>query len=188
MIDTAGENSPKGISGKRLAIGVVACLAVIFSVGFWCARAYSQLNSARQATDEAWRNVARVLDARYRDLEKPIAACVENRHCDPQWGQQWRSAVDRFRTSAVPQSQRLAAGEAEDTLARLPTSAHATLPDELGRLFDQAGRASAELDGVLSKYRDACQRERSLLSTVGVRLLDVMLVFRQPQELSLAQR
>ncbi len=168
--DQPREVGQRGLSGKRVTAVVVLLLLL---VGAWLSYTlwvYSQVDRARGETNIAWRNLVDRLDERYREAEKYVAKGVDARDIEMQLGEQFRLAVDRFRTTAQPSAQYITAEEIEKQLAG----------------FKDIPEPTAELQLAVDRFNACLRQERDVLSSPGGRFLSVFLKFAEPEELRLS--
>lgn len=160
-----------GLSGKQVTGWVVAALAAIGIVLSYTLWTYNRLDDARRVSVVAWREVTEQLNERYRAAEHTVAEGVDERTLRMEFGEQFRLAIDAFRTTSLPEKQFAAAERVEEMLAQPEfTDAGATLPE-----LSDAGRSAIE------NFNQAKDLERSLLDSWGGRFLDIFLKFESPR-------
>ena len=164
-----------GISGKQVTGWVVAALAVIGVVLSYTLWTYNRLDDARRVSVAEWREVTEHLSERYRIAERTVAAGVDDRTLRMEDGEQFRLALDTFRTTSLPEKQFAAAARVEEILARQELSAAAAQLN-----LSDGGRDAVE------SFNQAKEFERALLESWGGRFLDIFLKFDLPRRFVLA--
>lgn len=170
-LPTVQPGAVPGLSGKQVTGWVVAALVVIGIVLSYTLWTYNRLDVARLASVVAWREVTEQLSERYRVAERTVALGVDERALRMEYGEQFRLAIDAFRTTSLPEKQFVAAERVEEMLAQPEfVGAVATLPP-----LPIEGRSAIE------NFNQAKDRERQLLESWGGRFLDIFLKFESPR-------
>lgn len=159
-----------GLSGRRVTLCVLAALVLVAGGVSYALFTYNRIDFARAQSADAWRELADQLAGRYRRAENAIARGVDKREIDMKWGEKFRLAVDRFRTTAQSTLQFAAACELEDLL----------------RSQQMRLEVSAGLRDAVAEYNVRRAVERSALDSWGGRFLSMFLQFPEPVDLDLA--
>lgn len=163
-------SSTRSLSGKRMTIVLMLILLSTGGLFYWVTTAYSVYNAARRQTDRDWRELATLLETRYRELDQRITEANPS-VVDPQLRDDWKAARDQFQGTGISRLQIDSAEKVEAIVARLPESL-ATTP-------------SAELAGARAKYDQSAQQQRAIGQTAGSKLLKVMLNLPDPKDFAL---
>lgn len=170
-----GAGPAGGISGKRLTLAVLATLIGTGLLLTYTLYVYSQLDEARKRADAQWREVATLLDSRYRGAELAVAKGVDSGAVKMEFGEQFRLAIDGFRTTSDSTKQQQTAVKLEQLLA-----------SEAARLSiggaDSAAPLKSEtplLKSVEQYNADTAEITR-ILGTPGGKILDVFLGIPTP--------
>lgn len=163
-------NAPnRSLSGKRLTIVLMIVLLSTGGLFYWVTTSYSVYNAARRQTDRNWRELATLLESRYRTVDVRLSA-AEQPAIDTALVEQWRSARDQFTGTGISGLQMDSAVKVEAVLSQLPeTVVAATEPSE-------------ELKSAIAKYDQSAIAQRAIGKTAGSRLLKVMLNLPDPKD------
>lgn len=158
------------MSGRRVTSVVLASLLIVggwLSYTLWT---YNRIDVARANTAQSWRQLAEQLSVRYRGAESQIAAGVDERQIDMEFGERFRLAMDRFRTTAQSEPQFEAARELEDLLAekRIPA------------------KSSGDLSAAVDQFNAKIDSESRVIDSVGGRFLSLFLHFQPSVKMELA--
>ena len=168
----SSSGSNRSFSGKRLTIVLMIVLLGTGGLFYWVTTAYTTYNAARRQTDRDWRELATLLEARYRTIDERIAS-VEQPNLDKQLVDDWRSARDSFTGTGISGLQIQSAEKIESVIERLPDSIPAK--DTLGE----------DLKNAVAKYEVSANHQRAVGQTLGSRLLKVMLNLPDPTDIVL---
>jgi hypothetical protein len=157
-----------GISGKRLTVVVLVALIGTGLLLTYTLSVYSQLDLARKRADAQWREVATMLDARYRQAELAVAKGVDSHAVKMEFGEKFRLAVDGFRTTTSSASQQHSSELLEQLLA-----AEAEALGAVG--------VASELAQGIEAYNSHSSQIAKILASPGGRILDVFLGLPAPQ-------
>ncbi len=157
-------------SGKRLTIVLMIVLLATGGLFYWVTTSYSTYNAARRQTDRDWRELATLLEVRYRTINERVATVA-----DESIARQWRTARDQFTATGISQLQIQSAREAEAVIGELPQTV--TTEDTV----------SEELKLAVDKYEQSADHQRAVGRTLGSRLLKVMLNLPDPIDIELMQ-
>lgn len=166
-IDSQSPKLPPSLSGKKVAVAMLVGMLVVGGGLGYSLWVYSQLDAARQATRQTWRNLASELDSRYRASELQLARGIDAATIPMEVGERFRLAVDRFRTTSDPLQQQAAAQAIEDLLQEPALSPVAP------------ATGGAELPPLVDQYNAQRLEEQRILSGPGGRALDIFLEFPQ---------
>ncbi len=158
------------MSGRSLTAVVLSTLILVGAGISYTLWSYNRIDAARAASTASWRNLAAGLSERYRQAELAVARGVDQRKIEMEFGERFRLAVDRFRTSAQLHLQYDAAQELEQLMSKQP-----------GLLS-----ASTALAQEVQDYNAILKNLRTALSTPGGRFLSLFLNFANPDDLRLA--
>ncbi|MEZ6134407.1 MAG: hypothetical protein R3C53_05800 [Pirellulaceae bacterium] len=165
-------SAPVGVSGKRLTGWVLVAMLLVGGTLMYSLAVYSQLDVDRAHSNAAWRGVANELDERYRLAELLVAKSVDAEQLPMEVGERFRLSLDRFRTTASPAEQRLAAMELEQLLDNDALQIYELeIPDTLSTKIEE--------------FNQSAQAIQERLASPGGRLLDIFLGFANPEEFSL---
>ena len=167
---------PPGISGKRVTLWVITGLVVVgvsLSYALWT---YNRLDAARAQSASAWRGAMESLAERYQAAELGLAESAASGATSDEFNQQFKSAVDTFRTTSIVNEQVFAAERIEVLIGsgEFPSQARQTL------------LSPTQLLVALDEYNQRRDRERVLLKSLGGRILDIFLEFPDSQPFHLA--
>ena len=162
----------RSYSGKRLTIVLMIVLLSTGGLFYWVTTAYTTYNAARRQTDRDWRELATLLETRYRKLDERLASVGEP-NLDKQLIEDWRAARDTFTGTGISGLQIQSAEKVEAVIERLPDAISAK--DTLGD----------ELNSALVKYEESAKHQRAVGQTLGSRLLKVMLNLPDPKDIVL---
>ncbi len=157
-------NKGPGTSGKKVVIGVVIFLASVGSSIGYCLWCYTKVEETRRDSAEAWRSVAVELEQRYRSIEKEVAQSIDDQTLPMAWGEKFRLAVDRFRTSASPVIQRTAAQAVESELESSSLTRDILIP-------------SAILEERIGAYNETSESELAAQRAPGAQVLATVLQY-----------
>lgn len=167
-----------GMSGKKLTAVVIVGLVIIgmgLSYTLWT---YSRIDAAREDVQVAWREVVQQLASRYHRIETAVARGVDDEQIAMEWGEQFRLAIDHYRTTAQFDEQYLAAERVESLLVGEPV-AHIDLKPE--NALDEA------LDEALDSLDAQLKQRSDWLSSPGGKFLDIFLEFPELPEFVLSK-
>lgn len=109
-------SAPQGVSGRKLTSVVLVLLVVLGGGLSYVLWTYNKIDGHRAKAEVAWQDLANQLSSRYAIAEKELAKKVDNETEKMEVGEQFRLAVDRFRTSAQLNLQLQAARDVEKSL------------------------------------------------------------------------
>lgn len=161
---------PGGVSGRMLT-GIILALLILLGGGLsYTLWSYNRLDQQRAVANELWLDLASELSTRYRGIEKEVADRVDERTMEMEIGEEFRLAVDRFRTTAQPNLQLEAAREIEGLLTDMPW----------------VGKPSESLLDVTNRYNDQLSQVREVVGSTGGQVLSLFLTFPSYAPLQLA--
>lgn len=162
----------RSVSGKRLTIVLMIVLLSTGGLFYWVTTSYSAYNAARRQTDRDWRELATLLETRYRILDQRIGP-ADQPTVEAKLSQEWRAARDAFTGTGISSLQVESAEKVESVIERLPDSVAAS------------ETVSDELKSALGKYEKSARHQREMGSTAGSRLLKIMLNLPDPKDIQL---
>ncbi len=167
--------APSGAySGKRLTVVLLLVLLSTGGLFYWVTTAYGSYNATRRQTDRDWRELASALELRYQAFDKRVATGVSDQTVDPKLAEQWRAARDAFVGTGIVSLQVDAARQVEQLIDQLP-----------GPL--QQEPVSDDLSSALAQYQQSSVHQREVGSSLGSKVLKLLLNLPDPHEFSLTK-
>ena len=142
---------------------------------------YSQLENIRADQREAWGELREPLAARYREVEKRVAAGVDGGSIPIAWAEKFRLGIDQFRTTAQPADQYAAAEQVEGLMRELRGE------EKIKDANSIVPQVSRDVAAALTEFNRHLNRETEQLRSAGCQLLDIFLAFRQPGQFELVE-
>ncbi|MEM7477042.1 MAG: hypothetical protein AAF483_18820 [Planctomycetota bacterium] len=153
--ETKTENTqapPPGVSGKKVAIVVLALLIGLVGSISYVLSSYNSIDDARKEAGTAWIELADELSARYKQVELDVAKRVDDRSIDMELGEEFRLALDRFRGTSILEKQLLASQALEQLLSKMgceeePTASAMEYATAFNECIDDVQRRFGSLGG-----------------------------------------
>lgn len=164
------------VSGKRMTLVVLITMLVTGGLFYWVTTAYGTYNASRRQTDIAWRSLATVLDARYKQYDEAVTSAASTGSIEGLTSERWQVARDAFSRTTLSSHQIAAARDLEKIVEMLPAE-----------LRDAASDNADSLKSSADNYAKAVAIQRSVGHKTGSQLLKQMLVLPDPAEFQLAQ-
>ena len=136
----------------------------------WVLGTYNQINEVRLRVADSWRQLAGELDARYSQLEVKVAKRVDDESIKMESGEEFRLALDHFRTTTQTPLQIEYARDVERLIQEFKLST--AIPNNL--------------DVSLSKHNEQMAHLQKLVASPAGKLLGVFLQFEDTSNFSLA--
>lgn len=164
-----------GLSGPKITVILLILLSGLCGSIIFTLAVYDRLNAARTATDEQWRRLSNLLSNDYQQLSQRTLTdqTIADQRLRTRQQQDILKSVDYFRTTVQPEQQRLMAEQVENLSAQ-EESSDWRLP-----------AASSELKESVLQYNQCLARERNILSSMGGKLLQTILVLPERRDLQL---
>lgn len=162
------------VSGKVLTVVMILILLATGGLFYGFTTAYANYNAARRQTERCWRELATILDLRYRRWDVVIDRSVEAGKVAPQTVERWRAGRDRFSGTALPAQQVPAAQSLEELIGLLPSELSSELPAD--------AKGNGELKKLTDEYSQAFANQKRVGQSLGSRMLKLLLNLPDPSE------
>ncbi len=161
-----------GISGHRFLPVVLLILALLCGGIAYFVLVVNRMEHARSKTADVWRQVALKLDQDYQSIEHQLAQAEDGSQFSTAQHERFASIHDQFRTAVDLAKQR----ELADQMERFLQTSQPQLASPSSALREQ-----------VRVYNETLAAERSILQSIGGRIVRIFLVVPELEDFQLGR-